>query len=187
MPPELLAQFPIAEDAIEALGIVLLADGRVRGGRRDRRRCAMVRRRSPASNGSSSARPTRTSPSSSRATASSSSTGGAGSPTTRRASGPSGAFGRRRIPDWLALVGDAADGYPGLPGWGAKSAAAVLPRYDPRGHPGEGLAMGRPEPPRCRRPRRHVARAVGRRTPLSLPGPAPDHGRRRGHPPGGSG
>ena len=33
------------------------------------------------------------------------------------------------IPDLLALVGDAADGYPGLPGWGAKSAAAVLRRY----------------------------------------------------------
>ena len=33
------------------------------------------------------------------------------------------------IPDWLALVGDAADGYPGLPGWGARSAAAVLARY----------------------------------------------------------
>lgn len=33
------------------------------------------------------------------------------------------------IPDWLALVGDAADGYPGIPGWGAKSAAAVLSRY----------------------------------------------------------
>lgn len=33
------------------------------------------------------------------------------------------------IPDWLALVGDSADGYPGLPGWGAKSAAAVLRRY----------------------------------------------------------
>src|SRR3984885_3338860 len=29
------------------------------------------------------------------------------------------------IPDYLALVGDAADGYPGLPGWGAKSSAAV--------------------------------------------------------------
>src|SRR6185437_14490504 len=29
----------------------------------------------------------------------------------------------------LALVGDSADGYPGLPGWGAKSAAAVLARY----------------------------------------------------------
>jgi 5'-3' exonuclease len=33
------------------------------------------------------------------------------------------------IPDWLALVGDSADGYPGLPGWGARSAAAVLTRY----------------------------------------------------------
>jgi 5'-3' exonuclease len=33
------------------------------------------------------------------------------------------------IPDWLALVGDAADGFPGLPGWGAASAAAVLARY----------------------------------------------------------
>ena len=33
------------------------------------------------------------------------------------------------IPDRLALVGDAADGFPGLPGWGAKSAAAVLLRY----------------------------------------------------------
>ncbi|HLH28374.1 MAG TPA: flap endonuclease, partial [Acidimicrobiales bacterium] len=32
------------------------------------------------------------------------------------------------IPDYLALVGDAADGLPGLPGWGAKSAAAVLAR-----------------------------------------------------------
>ena len=33
------------------------------------------------------------------------------------------------IPDYLALVGDAADGYPGLPGFGAKSAAAVLARF----------------------------------------------------------
>jgi 5'-3' exonuclease len=33
------------------------------------------------------------------------------------------------IPDWLAVVGDSADGFPGLPGWGAKSAAAVLDRY----------------------------------------------------------
>lgn len=33
------------------------------------------------------------------------------------------------IPDYLALVGDAADGYPGLPGWGAKSASAVLARF----------------------------------------------------------
>lgn len=33
------------------------------------------------------------------------------------------------IPDWLALVGDSADGYPGIPGWGAKSASAVLSHY----------------------------------------------------------
>ena len=33
------------------------------------------------------------------------------------------------IPDWLALVGDSSDGFPGLPGWGAKSAAAVLSVY----------------------------------------------------------
>ncbi len=33
------------------------------------------------------------------------------------------------IPDYLALVGDSADGFPGLPGWGAKSAAAVLARF----------------------------------------------------------
>ncbi len=33
------------------------------------------------------------------------------------------------IPDYLALVGDAADGVPGLPGWGAKSASTVLARY----------------------------------------------------------
>jgi 5'-3' exonuclease len=33
------------------------------------------------------------------------------------------------IPDWLALVGDSADGFPGLPGFGAKSAAALLERW----------------------------------------------------------
>jgi 5'-3' exonuclease len=33
------------------------------------------------------------------------------------------------ISDYLALVGDSADGYPGLPGWGSKSAAAVLARF----------------------------------------------------------
>ncbi len=35
----------------------------------------------------------------------------------------------RSIADWLALVGDSADGYPGLPGWGAVSAATVLAAY----------------------------------------------------------
>jgi 5'-3' exonuclease len=35
----------------------------------------------------------------------------------------------RSIPDYLALVGDSADGYPGLDGWGAKSSAAVLSKF----------------------------------------------------------
>ena len=33
------------------------------------------------------------------------------------------------VPDWLALVGDSADGYPGIPGFGERSASAVLARY----------------------------------------------------------
>lgn len=33
------------------------------------------------------------------------------------------------ISDWLGLVGDTADGFPGLPGWGAKSASSVLAKY----------------------------------------------------------
>jgi 5'-3' exonuclease len=37
--------------------------------------------------------------------------------------------GPRSIPDYLALVGDSADGFPGLPGWGAKSASTVLARW----------------------------------------------------------
>ncbi len=52
------------------------------------------------------------------------------------------------IPDWLALVGDSADGFPGVPGWGAKSAAAVLARYEhleaiPPDPQGWGLPAGR--------------------------------------------
>jgi len=52
------------------------------------------------------------------------------------------------IPDYLALVGDSADGYPGVSGWGAKSAAAVLSRYGhiesiPPDHLEWGLTPGR--------------------------------------------
>jgi 5'-3' exonuclease len=45
------------------------------------------------------------------------------------------------IPDWLALVGDSADGFPGLSGWGAKSTATVLGRYRHlEGIPGDAAA-----------------------------------------------
>lgn len=52
------------------------------------------------------------------------------------------------IPDWLALVGDSADGYPGLTGWGAKSASIVLGRFGhleaiPEDSTLWGLASGR--------------------------------------------
>jgi 5'-3' exonuclease len=47
------------------------------------------------------------------------------------------------IPDYLALVGDAADGYPGLPGWGAKSTAAVLAKFEHlESIPADGKAWG---------------------------------------------
>ncbi len=51
---------------------------------------------------------------------------------TRNEAGVRAKFGvgPESIPDYLALVGDSADGYPGLPGWGAKAAAAVLGRYE---------------------------------------------------------
>jgi 5'-3' exonuclease len=52
------------------------------------------------------------------------------------------------IPDWLALVGDTADGYPGIPAWGEKSASAVLSKYKhleaiPEDHRKWGLPAGR--------------------------------------------
>ncbi len=49
----------------------------------------------------------------------------------RDAEGVRAKFGVRpeHIPDYLALVGDAADGYPGIPRWGAKTAASVINRY----------------------------------------------------------
>src|SRR5258705_2567967 len=51
---------------------------------------------------------------------------------TRNEAGVKARFGvgPESIPDYLALVGDSADGYPGLPGWGAKATAAVLGRYE---------------------------------------------------------
>jgi 5'-3' exonuclease len=52
------------------------------------------------------------------------------------------------IPDYLALVGDSADGYPGVSGWGAKSAAAVLAQFGhleaiPPDHLTWGITPGR--------------------------------------------
>src|SRR5262249_2588342 len=50
---------------------------------------------------------------------------------TRDEAGVGGKFGVKppSIPDYLALTGDSADGYPGIAGWGTKAAAAVLSHY----------------------------------------------------------
>jgi 5'-3' exonuclease len=51
--------------------------------------------------------------------------------------------GPASIPDYLALVGDSADGFPGLPGWGARSSAAVLSRFEHlEGIPADAAAWG---------------------------------------------
>ena len=129
MPPELLGQFPIAEGAIEALGIVLWpmveyeADDAIAAACRrfaadpaverifictpdkdmaqlvEDERIVLLDRRRQITYDDAGVR-------------------------------AKWGVAPRSIPDWLALVGDSSDGFPGLPGWGAKSAAAVLLRYD---------------------------------------------------------
>ena len=129
MPPELLAQFPIAEAAIEALGIVLWP--MVEFEADDAIAAAAVRfadgsagRADPRLHARQGHGPAR------RATSGScSGTAAATSSTTTPASATKWGVAPPSIPDWLALVGDSSDGYPGIPGWGAKSAAAVLARY----------------------------------------------------------
>jgi 5'-3' exonuclease len=128
MPPELLAQFPVAEEAIEALGIVLWpmvefeADDAIGAACRrfaadpgverilictpdkdmaqlvEGERVVLLDRRRRITYDDAGVR-------------------------AKWGVAPTS------IPDWLALVGDNSDGFPGLPGWGAKSAAAVLARY----------------------------------------------------------
>ena len=126
--PQLKAQFPLVEEALELGRLRRLAPDHLRGRRRAGRRRRPRRRRRPGRPGRD-LHP------------------GQGHGPARRRQGravgpPPGQVVRRRraciekfgvlpesIPDYLALVGDSADGFPGLPGWGAKSAAAVLARY----------------------------------------------------------
>ena len=111
-----------------------VADGRVRGRRRDRRggrplrrrRSGRADRRLHARQGHGPARPS--------TSGSCSGTAAAASPTTTPASARSGAWRRPRSRTGSALVGDSSDGYPGLPGWGAKSARrGPGPLRPPRG------------------------------------------------------
>jgi len=126
--PHLLAQFPLLEEALSALGVVVWpmvefeADDAMAAAAEIAARDARVERViicTPDKDLAQSVRGTRVVQMNRRAR------------TIMDEAGVVAKFGvmPASIPDYLALVGDAADGYPGLRGWGAKSSAAVLARY----------------------------------------------------------
>jgi 5'-3' exonuclease len=126
--PPLLAQFPLLEQAITALGIALWpmveyeADDALAAAAEKAAGDARVERVfvcTPDKDLAQSVRGTRVVQMDRRAR------------TIRDEAGVIAKFGvtPASIPDYLALVGDASDGYPGLPGWGARSAAAVLAKF----------------------------------------------------------
>ena len=128
MPSELLAQFPLLEEALTALGVVvwpmvdLEADDALASAAATAdgdERVAQVRICTPDKDLAQCVRGTRVVQLDRRAG------------TVIDEQGVWDKFGvaPRSIPDWLALVGDSADGFPGLAGWGKKSAAAVLAHY----------------------------------------------------------
>jgi 5'-3' exonuclease len=128
MPPELLAQFPVAEAAIEALGLVLWpmveweADDAIAAAAGRFAADASVERILICTPDKDMAQLV----DDSRVVLWDRRRG-----LTYDDAGVRAKWGvaPRSIPDWLALVGDSSDGFPGLPGWGAKSAAAVLAVY----------------------------------------------------------
>ena len=128
VPKDLLSQFPILEDTLVAAGFVVWpmvefeADDAMASGAAAAAADARVERViicTPDKDLAQSVRGTRVVQLDRRAR------------TTRDEAGVAAKFGvpPASIPDYLALVGDSADGYPGLQGWGAKSAAAVLARF----------------------------------------------------------
>ncbi len=126
--PDLLAQFPLLEEALSALGIVVWrmvefeADDALAAAANAAANDSRVERViicTPDKDLAQCVRGTRVVQLDRRKNI------------TRDALGVVAKFGVEpaSIPDYLALVGDSADGFPGLPGWGAKSAAAVLAKF----------------------------------------------------------
>jgi 5'-3' exonuclease len=128
MEPELLAQFPVVEDALRALGVTVwamveleaddgLASAATVAAADDRVEQVIIC--TPDKDLGQSVVGDRVVQLDRR------------NQTLRNEAGVEEKFGvpPASIPDWLALVGDSADGFPGLPGWGAKSAATVLAHY----------------------------------------------------------
>jgi 5'-3' exonuclease len=126
--PQLLSQFPLLEEALQAMGIVvwpmveLEADDALAGAAASLRKLAKVSRIyicSPDKDLAQCVRDDRVIQLDRRARS------------IRNEAGVIEKFGvpPSSIPDYLALVGDDADGYPGLDGWGEKSTASVLGIY----------------------------------------------------------
>jgi 5'-3' exonuclease len=126
--PELLSQFPILEEALEEMGVVVwpmveyeaddaLASAAVKAARDDR--VSRVFICTPDKDLSQCVVGTRVVQLDRR------------KDVVRDEAGVVDKFGvmPTSIPDYLAVVGDSADGFPGVAGWGAKAAAAVLSRY----------------------------------------------------------
>src|SRR3989454_7439164 len=128
VPPELLSQFPILEEGLEAMGVVVwpmvyyeaddaLASAAAKAARDDR--VGQVLICTPDKDLSQCVVGTRVVQLDRRRNI------------LRDEAAVVAKFGVRpqSIPDYLAVVGDSADGFPGVPGWGQKSAALVLSRY----------------------------------------------------------
>ena len=125
---ELLSQFPIVEEVLEAMGVVVwpmvpfeaddaLASAAAKAAQDDRVKQVLIC--TPDKDLSQCVVGTRVVQLDRRQNA------------LRDEAGVIAKFGVKpeSIPDYLALVGDSADGFPGIPGWGAKGAAAVLSQY----------------------------------------------------------
>ena len=128
VPPELLSQFPILEEALEAMGVVVwpmiefeaddaLASAAARAAQDDQVKQVLIC--TPDKDLSQCVVGTRVVQLDRRRDL------------VRDEAGVVAKFGVKphSIPDFLALVGDSADGYPGLSGWGEKAASGVLSQY----------------------------------------------------------
>ena len=128
VPPELLSQFPILEEALQAMGVVVwpmvyfeaddaLASAAAKAAKDDRVKQVLIC--TPDKDLSQCVVGTRVVQVDRRRDI------------LRDEAGVVAKFGVKpqSIPDYLAVVGDSADGFPGLPGWGAKAAALTLSQY----------------------------------------------------------
>jgi 5'-3' exonuclease len=128
VPPELLSQFPILEEALQAMGVVVwpmvefeaddaLASAAAKSAQDDRVEKVFIC--TPDKDLGQCVRGTRVVQLDRRREI------------IRDEAGVEEKFGVKpdSIPDYLAVVGDSADGYPGIAGWGAKAAANVLSQY----------------------------------------------------------